>query len=164
MCLSLCLFLTLTAAEPWPESATLYQPLKGESVFAWNGETIWIITIEVVSEGVYMTLVVFLQRIRFCCQTAPHLWLFRWRFVCSYQIYQHLYHHISLFLHAEYLSVNCFGTDWPCLVSLLYRPTSECVVYQCRWFAEPMLNTCHPLVSTHAAACHAGNLTMWYLQ
>lgn len=30
VCLHVC-SVTLTAAEPWPETATLYQPLKGKS-------------------------------------------------------------------------------------------------------------------------------------
>lgn len=41
-----CMFLTSTAAEPWPETATLFQPLKGKSVYVWNGETEWIVSIE----------------------------------------------------------------------------------------------------------------------
>lgn len=36
--------------------------------------------------------------------------------------------------------------------SHLCRPSSECVVYQCRWFAEQMLNTCHHQVSINATA------------
>lgn len=36
--------------------------------------------------------------------------------------------------------------------SHLCRPSSECVVYQCRWFAEQMLNTCHHQVSINASA------------
>lgn len=31
MCIHARSFLTLAAAEPWPENATLYQPLRGKS-------------------------------------------------------------------------------------------------------------------------------------
>uniref|UniRef100_A0A8C7YCC7 Metaxin-2 n=1 Tax=Oryzias sinensis TaxID=183150 RepID=A0A8C7YCC7_9TELE len=64
------LCLSLTAAEPWPENATLYQPLKGEGLKRPE--------LSVCMFASFTFVPVFSsQRIRFCCQTPPPLWQFR---------------------------------------------------------------------------------------
>lgn len=102
-----------------------------------------------------------LQRIRFCCLTARRLLLFRWSSssLSSQHMCGCLFLHASPSLWIKYILnrlntvtlFNCFKINWACLASLLCRPTSKCVDYRCRWCAEQMLNTCHLLVSKHAA-------------
>lgn len=179
-CVSARLFLTLTAAEPWPETATLYQPLKGKSVFVWHGEPI--LNRHYNRHGfnvvIYITLVWCFTEDQILLSDCASSLAVQVEFslcVLSANIPAFVRRHICFCMQASSLNLYnrwlliffccCCWLICLCLVTLLYRPTSGCAVYQCGWLAEQMPNTCHLLVSTHAAAevhspslfCHAVN-------
>lgn len=101
----------------------------------WRSSTKWHFWGVVVVVVVYMTLVLFLQRTRFCCRTAPRLSPYRWRSlcVCCQQMQRHLCIYLCFYL-SEFV---CWSADlsWGLIVDLF--------AYQC----------CSPSVQAYLRMC-----------
>lgn len=88
---------------------------------------------------VYMTLVLFLQRTRFCCRTAPRLLPYRWRSVCEMK------RHLCIYLCFYLSEFVCWSADvsWGLVVDLFaYQCCSSCVQAYLRMCGLPVRVAC----------------------